>query len=122
MTDVVWDLAGGSTKDGTKVRCFSSTPRELQPTRVIFQVLLYKDAPRETWRIWKLLPVKVEGVSTLPRALSEVLGSGSPPSYNGGATEQSSTRIHHADSERDDFGTIVTEVTTITKRYRLEDT
>jgi hypothetical protein len=119
--DVVWDLAGGSTKDGTKVRSFPSTPRKVQPTKVIFQVLLYKDAPRETWRIWKLLPVKVEGVFTPPRALSEVFGSGSPPSYNGAATEQSSTRTQHAESVHDDFGTIITEVTTITKRYRVED-
>jgi hypothetical protein len=118
---MAWDLAGGSTNDCTKVRYFSPTPRKLQPTRIVFQVLLYKDAPRVIWRIWKLLPVKVEGTFAPSRSLSEVLGSGSPPSYNGGATGQSSTRTQHAESEHDDFGTIVTEVTTITKRYRLED-
>ena len=55
---------------------------ELQLTRFTFQVSLLEleDAPlcaRETWRIWKLIPVKVEGVITPPRLLSEALGSGS---------------------------------------------
>jgi len=98
-TDVAWDLKGGSANDGTKV-------------------ILFKDAPpRRAWRIWKLLPAGVQGPSQSP---SETLGSGSPPSYDGDAT----TRTQHAESERDDFGTIVTEVTTVTtrKRYRVEDT
>jgi hypothetical protein len=74
----------------------------------------------DPWRIWKLLPVQVEGAFTPSQSSSGTPGSGPPPSY-GGATGQSSARTHHAESERDDFGTIVTEVTTITKRYRLED-
>ena len=63
--------------------------------------------------------MKIEG-SLSPS--SEVLGSG-PPSYDEGATGQSSVRTQVAESERDDFGTVVTEVTTVTtrKRYRVED-
>jgi hypothetical protein len=75
-------------------------------------------------RIWKLIPVKVEGIFTPSQPSSETLGSGFPPSYDAEATVgQSSTRAQHAESERDDFGTIVTEVTTVTtrRRYRVED-
>jgi hypothetical protein len=58
------------------------------------------------------------------------LGSGSLPSYDGTAG-QSSTRAQHTESEHDEFGTVVTEVTTVTvatntlvttrKKYRVED-
>jgi hypothetical protein len=124
---MVWDLAGGSSKDGTKVRYFSLTLRKLQlNSGVVFQVELWKEAPpHRPWRIWNLLPVKIEGTSTPSELLSETLGSEVPPLYDGDATGQSSARTQHAESERDDFGTIVTEVTvsTITtqKRYRVED-
>ena len=78
-----------------------------------------------SWWIWRLIPVKVEGVSAPSRPSSETLGLGSLPSYDGNATGQSSTSTQHAESEHDDFGTIVTEVTTtfITtrKKYRVED-
>lgn len=49
--------------------------------------------------------------------------SGLPPSYDRDATGGSPTRAQRTDFERDDFGTIVTEVTTVTtrKRYRIED-
>ena len=71
-----------------------------------------------------MIPVKVEGVSTPRWPSSETSGSGSLPSYDGDTTGQSSTHAQHAESERDDFGTIVTEVTTsvITtrKKYRVE--
>ena len=51
------------------------------------------------------------------------------PSYDGDATGQSSTHAQHAESERDEFGTIVNEVTVVTitstittrKRYRVKD-
>ena len=86
---------------------------------------LIEDAPlraREAWRIWKLIPVKVEGVFTPLQLLSEALRSGSLPSYDGD-TLQPSARAQHAESERDEFGTVVTEVTVVTtrKRYRVED-
>ena len=64
-----------------------------------------------------------EGAFTPSQPSSETLGSGSLPSYDGDTTGQSSTHTQHAESERDDFGTIVTEITTITtrRRYRVED-
>ena len=69
--------------------------------------------------------MKVERVSTLPPSSSETFGSGSLPSYDGLATGQSSTHAQHAESERDDFGTVVTEVNTTVittrKKYRVED-
>ena len=76
-----------------------------------------------TW-IWKLIPVKVakfEEAST-PSISSETLGPDPLPSYNRNAAGQS-FHTQHAESERDDFGTIVTEVTVVTthKRYRVED-
>lgn len=75
--------------------------------------------------MWKLIPVKAEGKSTPPRSSAEALGSGSLPSYDGLVTGQSSTRAQHAESEQDDFGTVVTEVTTTVvttrKKYRVED-
>ena len=79
-------------------------------------------APRNTWRIWKLLPVKVEGESA-PLQPSSEMGSGSLPSYDE-ETRQSSAHTQQVESERDEFGTVVTEVTIITtrKRYRVEDT
>ena len=56
---------------------------------------------------------------------SEAIGQGSPPSYEGDATGQSSARTQHTESEGDNFGTIVTEVTTVTtttrRRYRIEN-
>jgi len=54
---------------------------------------------------------------------TETLGPDPLPSYSRNATGQSSTNTHHAESEHDDFGTIVTEVTVVTtrKRYRVQD-
>ena len=70
--------------------------------------------------MWKLIPVNVE-----PRSPTEKAGQEFPPSYEGDGTGQSSTRTQQAESERDNFGTIVTEVTTVTtstrRRYRVED-
>ena len=65
-----------------------------------------------SWWIWKLIPVKVEGVSA-PSQTS---------SYDNLATGESSTHIQPAESEHDEFGTVVTEVTIVTtrKRYRVE--
>ena len=79
-------------------------------------------------RIWKLIPTKVdnaEGIFTPSQPSSDPFGSGPLPSYDSDTTGQSSTRAQHAEAERDDFGTIVTEVTTTVvttrKRYRVED-
>ena len=69
--------------------------------------------------------MEVEGGFTPSGSSSETPSSGSPPSYHGDATGESSAHNQHTESERDDFGTIVTEVTTTTvttrKRYRVED-
>ena len=78
--------------------------------------------PRETWQIWKLLPVNVEGVFTPSKSVpSGQLSSGALPSYDGD-TWQFSSHAQHAESERDEFGTVVTEatITTTRERYRVE--
>ena len=55
---------------------------------------------------------------------SEALGLDSLPEYDGDETGQSSTHTQHAESENNELGTIVTEVTTTLvttrKRYRVE--
>ena len=73
--------------------------------------------------MWKLIPVRVEGMFTPLQSSSETLDPGSLPPYCLDATRRSSARAQHVESERDDFGTIVTEVTTVTtrRRYRIED-
>ncbi|KAF9781774.1 hypothetical protein BJ322DRAFT_243563 [Thelephora terrestris] len=104
-TDLTWTLANASKENGAKV----------VPT---------VDKERMSHRIWNLIPVKVEGAFLPSQFSSGTLGSGFPPSYDGApATGQSSTHTRIAESERDEFGTIVTEVTTVTtrKRYRVED-
>ena len=67
--------------------------------------------------------MKVEGLFTSSQPTSRTFDSVSPPSYNGEISGQSSTHAQRVESEGDDFGTIVTEVTTVTtrKRYRVED-
>jgi len=76
-----------------------------------------------SWWIWKLIPVKVEGASAPSQPSSETIGSGPSRSHDGLTTSQSSTHAQHAESDRDEFGTVVTEVTVVTtrKRYRVED-
>lgn len=73
--------------------------------------------------------MKVENTPSPSQLLSERLGSGSPPTYDGHATEpESSTRTQHVESDHEEFGTIVNEVTVVTttstvttrKRYRVE--
>jgi hypothetical protein len=87
------------------------------------QVKFWTDEVPYPWFTWKLIPVNVVGLLTLS---SEALGSGSLPSYDGDAG-QPSTRAQHTESEHDEFGTVVTEVTTTTtvvtthKKYRVEE-
>ena len=88
------------------------------------QVVTWADTELPPDQIWKLIPVKVERAPTPSHSSTETFGLGSLPSYDVGAAGQSSARTQHTEeSERDDFGTIVTEVTTITtrRRYRVED-
>ena len=103
--------------------------RELR--RAVFQIILFGDGkPVPAWRIWKLIPVNVEGTLTPSQLLSETLGSGSLyPCYDGHPTGKSFSRAQCDESEHDEFGTIVNEVTVVTttstvttrKRYRVED-
>ena len=75
--------------------------------------------------------MKVESAFTPSWKSSEAFGSGSLPPYGEDAAGQSSTHARHAESEQDEFGTIVNEVTVVTtnststvttrKRYRVED-
>lgn len=76
------------------------------------------------WQTWNLIPVSVEDVSDPLPSSSGALGSGSPPTYDQSAIGQPSTRQAQGDNAelaRDDFGTMVTEVTivTTTKTYRI---
>ena len=67
--------------------------------------------------------MNVEGPPTTSGSSSEPFGPGPLPSYDGDTTGQSSAHTQHTESERDDLGTVVTEVTTVTTRrkYRVED-
>ena len=79
--------------------------------------------------MWNLIPAKVEGALTPSQSSSEKLGSGSLPAYDGDVAGQSSTCAQRVESEHDEFGTIVNEVTVVTttstvttrKKYRVED-
>ena len=70
--------------------------------------------------------MRIEGALTPPFSSVETLDQGSLPSYEGGAG-QPSTRTQHTESEHDELGTVVNEVTVVTttvttrKRYRVED-
>lgn len=74
------------------------------------------------WWIWKLIPVKLEDASASSRSSSVTLDPDHPPPFDGNATGQSATHVQHAESEHDDLGTVVTEVTTtvITTRKDVE--
>ena len=89
------------------------------------QVQLWTDADPHScpWFIWKLIPVEVEGLLTPSKPSREALVSDFLPSYDWNAPGQSSTHAQRVESEREEFGTIVNEVTIVTtrKRYRVED-
>lgn len=67
--------------------------------------------------------MRVEGAFAPSRPPSEALGSSPLPQYDGDGARPSSTHAQHVESEHDDFGTVVTEVTVVTtrRRYRVED-
>jgi len=108
LTNWTWNLENGSKTSGTKVA-------------------LAKNSEPLPKRIWKLIPAKAEGAFAPSRSSSETLGSVVPPSYNEDAPGNPSTYAQHTESERDEFGTVVNEVTVVTstvttrKRYRVED-
>jgi len=73
-------------------------------------------------QVWRLIPTEVESVDTpLPQSSPETFGLGLPP-YDTNEPGQSSSHSQHVGSERDDFGTVVTEVTVVTtrKKYRVD--
>ena len=79
------------------------------------------------WQMWRLVPERGVGAFMPQRSSTsvETLEPGSLPSYEAGP-EQSSSRTQHAESERNEFGTLVDEVTVVTttttrRRYRVED-
>ena len=69
------------------------------------------------WQIWRLIPVEIEVVDTPLQY--ETLGLGLSP-YDGNESGKSSASAQYLGSDRDDFGTVVTEVKVVTtrKRYR----
>lgn len=87
------------------------------------QVQFWVNNESHTEKIWKFFPVKTDASSTPPPEADD------SPLYEEGPTGQSSTRTKHAESEKDEFGTIVTEVTVVTtkstvttrKKYRVGD-
>ena len=95
----------------------SSDAEGLVLNSFITQMQMWTETKKYAWWIWRLIPVPVEDVR-----------SESLPSYDGDGIGQSSTNTQHAKSERDEFGTIVNEVTVVTttntvttrKRYRVE--
>ena len=94
------------------------------------------DDDGSTPQVWRLIPVEAESTPILSSSLPGNLDSGSLPSYDGDMSGKSATRTQSVEFERDDFGTIVNEVTVVTtntitntkntvtthKRYRVADT
>ena len=118
------------TAQRSVVLFFFQNARHAEPRRATFQIILIQDATAShAWQTWKLIPVNVEGTLTPAQLLSDTLGSGSLPPYcDGHPTGQTSTtHVQRDDSERDEFGTMVNEVTVVTttstvttrKRYRV---
>ena len=81
------------------------------------QVQTYDVELQYTWQMWRLVPVEVESTFT---------PVGSLPSYDGDVGK-SSTRAEYTESEHDESGVVVNEVTVVTttvtthKRYRVEN-
>ena len=73
----------------------------------------------DAWQVWRLIPVE----AIPPKPPHEELGLGPLPPYDENEPGQPPARARHVEQERDDFGTVVTEVTIVTtrKRYRVED-
>lgn len=133
MKKIAWDVLAGCKDDGAKVRpCVDyRSQRTIANLRFRISPVTQVIAHSETlnpWQIWRLLPAKVEGAFMPTRSSFETPEPGSLPSY-GGDSGQSSTHAQHAESERDEFGTIVNEVTVVTttstvttrKIYQVED-
>ena len=121
ITKWAWDLGGGSDANGAKVISVCTYWGTITE-HLRIQVITWSDTgPRQPWRVWKLIPVEVQGRSKPSQSSPETRGLGSLPPYNEDTTRQTSTNSQYAESERDDFGTVVTEVTVVAtrKRYRV---
>ena len=100
-----------------------------QPNTFTAQVQSWEDTEPVPWRIWKLIPAKVEDKFASSLSPSGTLSSGSLPPYDGDTSGGFSTRAERVESEQDEFGTIVNEVTVVTttstvttrKKYRATD-
>lgn len=77
------------------------------------------DLNANAWQVWKLIPVEAESVDTPDLLSSETFDF--LPRYDGNGTGQSSTPVQRVGSKRDDFGTVVTEITITRKKYCIED-
>ena len=108
--------------NGARVGWPPSIPSLCRPDLFPSQVKIH-ECGGHGGQTWRLIPVKVEGTSTPSQILSETLGTDALPSYDGDTAGQRPAQAQHTAYEYDGFGTVVTEVTTITtrKRYRLED-
>ena len=111
-TEWAWVVGGWSKDNGANVRSSLVPSAVTEAAYFNSQMHLWtQQADREPDPVfmWKLIPV-------------ETMDQGFPPSYEGDGFGQSSTSAQHAESESDDFGTVVTEVTTVTTRrnYRVE--
>ena len=107
----------------------SSNTEELLLNGFTVQMMLWEVVRHCAWQIWKFIPVRVGSVFTPLRSPHENLGSGSLPPYDADTTGQPPTHTQRVETEHDEFGTIVNEVTVVTttntvttrKRYRVED-
>ena len=100
--------------------------KKWRPNTLTAQVHFWEENEPVPWRIWKLIPAKVEEKFASSQSPSGTLGSGPLPPYTEETLGRSST---HIESEQDEFGTIVNEVIVVTttstvttrKKYRVED-
>ena len=79
------------------------------------------DTCPNAWQVWRLIPTDVEGTDPP----YERFGLDAIPPYNENERMRLPAQVRREELERDDFGTVVTEVTTFTtttrKKYRVED-
>jgi len=81
----------------------------------------FYDSASYTWQVWRLIPTEVEGADR-PH---ERFDLDPLPQYNENERMRFPAHVRREELDRDDFGTVVTEITTVTtstrKKYRVED-
>lgn len=123
---MTWDQAGDAS--GWRVRRSNpSIPTIPGVDRLISQLEVHDVHDRGVpWQTWIFKCVKAEGTFTPSQLSLRTPNAGATPPNDGDATG-TPTQTQHAEYERDDFGTIVTEITTVTntistrKKYRVDD-